>query len=341
MVYSRIHRLLRILTLIQAQTGWGPARLAAECGVNERTIYRDIDELRAAGIPCDYDAKSDGYRVSDEFFLPPVQITAEEALSLAVLCEQVAEPGQIAHLASAVRALEKIQAAMPSSVREEIEKLAGSIAIRTGPAAPPDTVTEPNHRRAYELIRQAVANRTSLVAEYVPGNQPMTAAAGAPVEKFDFEPYALLYSVRAWYAVGYHSGRDDLRCLKLARFRSLRPTAREFVVPEGFTLERYFGNAWRLVRGPEDYRVEILFDAAFAPTVTDTRWHATQEVERHADGSATLRFTVSGLDEIVWWVLGYGPHARVLGPDVLRDRVRSLASRTADLYANAEQAEHA
>ncbi|MDX2016981.1 MAG: HTH domain-containing protein, partial [Planctomycetota bacterium] len=113
MVYSRIHRLLRILTLIQAQTGWGPARLAAECGVNERTIYRDIDELRAAGIPCDYDAKSEGYRVAAEFFLPPVQLTAEEALSLAVLCEQVADPSQIAHLASAVRALEKIQAAMP------------------------------------------------------------------------------------------------------------------------------------------------------------------------------------------------------------------------------------
>ncbi len=169
----------------------------------------------------------------------------------------------------------------------------------------------------------------------------MSASAGAPIEKFDFEPYALLYSVRAWYAVGYHSGRDDLRCLKLARFRTLRPTAREFAVPEGFTLERYFGNAWRLVRGPEDYRVEILFDAAFAPTVTDTRWHATQEVERHADGTATLRFTVSGLDEIVWWVLGYGPHARVIGPEALRDRIRQLASRTADLYANAEQAEHA
>ena len=53
--YSRIHRLLKILTLIQGAKGWTPKRLALECQTTERTIYRDMKMLEGAGIPNFYD----------------------------------------------------------------------------------------------------------------------------------------------------------------------------------------------------------------------------------------------------------------------------------------------
>ena len=48
--YSRIHRLLKILTLIQGSKGWTPKRLALECGTTERTIYRDMKMLEVRGF---------------------------------------------------------------------------------------------------------------------------------------------------------------------------------------------------------------------------------------------------------------------------------------------------
>jgi len=73
--------------------------------------------------------------------------------------------------------------------------------------------------------------------------------------------------------------------------------------------------------------------ASFAQTMADTRWHPTQEIEEHPDGSSTFRCTVDGLDEIVWWVLSMGPHCVVKSPPELAQRVRDLADRTAANYA--------
>src|SRR5438874_1866514 len=46
--YGRIHRLLRVLTLIQGEKGWNAKRLAAECDTTERNIYRDLKMLTGA-----------------------------------------------------------------------------------------------------------------------------------------------------------------------------------------------------------------------------------------------------------------------------------------------------
>jgi predicted DNA-binding transcriptional regulator YafY len=49
-------------------------------------------------------------------------------------------------------------------------------------------------------------------------------------------------------------------------------------------------------------------------------------------GVTRMRFTVDGLDEIVWWVLGMGPGCRVVQPQILADRVKELALATAGQY---------
>ena len=79
-MYTRIHRLLKVLMLVQGRDGWTPGKLARECGVDERTIYRDLNELEGAGIPIEFDQAAGGYRVAKEVFLPPVHLTPDEAV---------------------------------------------------------------------------------------------------------------------------------------------------------------------------------------------------------------------------------------------------------------------
>lgn len=320
--YTRVHRLLKILTLIQGGEHWTPERLAGVCGVSERTIFRDLNELEAVGTGITFDKAAGGYRVDRDFFLPPVHLTARESMALMVLCEHLAERGQIPFLDQAWKAMTKIQAVLPIDVHEEMTKITDAVVVQTARAAPPD-----GYGDMYEKIRAAISTRRTLRCTYD------SLSGTNDGEVFEFEPFALYFAVRAWYAVGLHGGRGEIRTLKLNRFTGATPTDRPYEIPDSFSLDDVLGNAWRMIRGEPDVDVELLFDPAFAETVGDTRWHKTQQSEEHPDGSLTLRFTVSGLDEIVWWVLSMGPHCRVIKPEALREMVREKAEAIASQYA--------
>ena len=49
--YTRVHRLLEIISLVQSQRGWTAKTLAEKCETTERNIYRDINQIKEAGIP--------------------------------------------------------------------------------------------------------------------------------------------------------------------------------------------------------------------------------------------------------------------------------------------------
>lgn len=321
---SDLHRLLMIITLVQSGRACDPASLGLQFGVTKRTIFRDIDKLKASGVPIDFDHTTATYRIAGEFVLQPLQLTAEEALALTAMCEHVAKTEQIPFLRPAARAIEKIRAQLPEQMDADLQRITEHLVIQTAPGAPAD-----GHADVYDRIRAAIASRTALECDY---ESPRKKTA----ETFTFEPYALFYGVRAWYAIGRHGGHNEVRCLKLKRFGAILDTGRKYKVPAGFSVRGYLRNAWAMVPGDKDHEVELRLDPAIAELLADTRWHATQQIEEHQDGSATFRCTVSGLDEIVWWVLSLGPSCKVIKPKALADRVRSLAKQTAAIYTRSK-----
>ncbi len=324
---SDVHRLLRIITLVQGPDAYSTERLAAELGVSERTIFRDMKKLNDTGVPVVFDEARGGYRVGAGFFLPPLQLTVDEALALALLCDDVAQKEQIAFLAPAWRGLAKIEAQLPPETRAELDSLAGHVVVRTAQADPAGGSSD-----VYDRMRGAIASRRALLCEY---ESPASISRGdrAESEEFHFEPYALLFSVRAWYALGTREGREGVRCLKLSRFTRVATTANAYEIPASFSVESHLGNAWRLIPGSIEHEVVLRFEAPISETVADTRWHATQVIEHEPDGSITMRMRVAGLDEIVWWVLSMGPSCRVVEPPELAERVRALAEQTAKMYS--------
>jgi len=331
MPYTRVHRLLKIISLIQSSRYWNAADLARECETSERNIFRDLQQLEAAGVPIVFDETAKGYQVATQFFMPPVHLTAEEALALSALCEHISKHEQIPFLKAAWRALHKIESQLPSEIQQDLAQQARSMFIRTAPAMPPD-----GYQDVYDDMQNALASKCALRCRYEPvaaGGLNDRAAKNTSEDTFEFHPYALLFSVRAWYVIGLHGGRDDLRCLKLSRFSKVTPTEIEYEIPVDFDVQQHLGNAWRMIRDGDDVRVQIEFDAEFAQTVADTQWHRTQEIDWHAGGGCTFRCTVAGLSEIEWWVLSMGPHAKVIEPKELADRVKKLARETAAVYA--------
>jgi predicted DNA-binding transcriptional regulator YafY len=318
---ASLNRLLSIITLLQGGRSWTPESLAAHFQVTERTVFRDVKKLERAGFPVHFDRAKKRYQLDGEKFLQPVQLTRQEALALFTLAWHLGQRGQIDLLAPAASAVEKISAQLPPAITQEVEQLEQHIVIQTARKAQ-------GHAPAGidEILQSAIASQRAVRVSYRAVN---------PVreDQFLLEPYQLYYGQRAWYVIGRSRKHGSVRSYKLVRIRSIEPTDEAYVIPPDFTMDKYLGNAWNLVPGGKDYAVELLFDAGpVAETVVETSWHDTQEHRKNPDGSITLKFTVSGLDEIVWWILSMGPACRVVKPIALADKVRDLARAIAAKY---------
>ncbi|QQE12072.1 WYL domain-containing protein [Planctomycetota bacterium] len=323
--YKKIHRLLNEVMMMRAEEGVNAEVLAEHYGVTERTIFRDIETLQQTGVPINFDHKTGGYKVGDEFFMQPVELTFEEGLAVCTLLSHIAESGQIPFIEPAVRAVMKIKSQMSDELREELSELDRHINIQLAASSEGEEV-----RDVYERVRDAISRRQTLMCTY----ESVGNGEGAA---FEFEPYALFFGKRAWYVYGMHSGRGEVRCLKLQRFVTIQELKQTYEIPEGFDVEKYIGLAWRMIRGTERYQIVLYFDESFADTIADTRWHKTQELAYLDDGSLEFRCEVDGLDEIQWWVLGMGPYCKVVEPVELAERVKELAEGVVKQYVASEQ----
>lgn len=320
---GKVRRLLVMLSLLKSAEAMTPALLAERLGVNPRQITRDLKELMELGFKIEYDRMGRRYNISGGIFMPPLELEAEEAFALVLLAEQVAGKHQVDHLGPAATAIAKITSTLPDAVRTELESSRGKVRIRAtlgGEEGPHDV---------YDGFRRAVARGEAMQCRY---DSARGMQEQRPGEEFVLRPYALLFHLRAWYVVGYNQERGEVRMYKISRFRKAVATKERYAIPPDFSLDKYLGNAWRVVTDKQDYEVELLFSREIAPTITETRWHKTEETEHNADGTVTYRFTVSGLTEISWWILGYGPMVKVVRPKELAERVAELARKAAEQY---------
>ena len=82
----------------------------------------------------------------------------------------------------------------------------------------------------------------------------------------------------------------------------------------------------------QDTRVVVRFESMVATNVAEVTWHKTQQLKPQADGSLIFEARVSGLNEIVWWILGYGDQAEVLHPYKLKRLVAQRVKKMAATY---------
>src|SRR5262245_44653658 len=86
---KRITRLLKLLQTLQSGSSQNADGLAKHCGVSRRTMFRDLVALRQAGVPLEFDSDRDRYSIPGAYFLPPVNFTPAEALSLMALAVEM------------------------------------------------------------------------------------------------------------------------------------------------------------------------------------------------------------------------------------------------------------
>ena len=83
---SRLKRIIRLLGLLQGGRPHNADSLADACGVTRRTIFRDLDLLRAADVPVELDDVRKVYSIPSQYFFAPNQFCLEEAAAVTLLC---------------------------------------------------------------------------------------------------------------------------------------------------------------------------------------------------------------------------------------------------------------
>jgi len=168
-----------VLNLLQAGRGHNANDLAQSCGVSRRTIFRDLDAIRAAGIPLQFDSELQRYHIPSAQFLPPTNFTAEEALAVIALCHELGGSGQLPFYEPARSAALKLESNLPGYLREHLRSLTRAIRITPAPFNPLE-----GKKGVYETLVDGIGTRHAVRIEYqgpldaAPTNSSSNAIAG-------------------------------------------------------------------------------------------------------------------------------------------------------------------
>lgn len=311
--FDRIHRLMRLLQILQSGREPNSVQLADHCQVSRRTVFRDIHTLQDSGIPIRFDEAKQGYTVNSKTFIPPTEFTLDEVLSLIILCKELGHSQSgIPFQNPAHSASTKLMGSLPDRLRETVTEISDAIEVKM---APHNLLT--GSEPFYELFQQAIVQRKQVRVQYksfMQGEQGEISTL--------LNPYRLLFGKRSWYLFARSSLHREIRTFNIGRILKAEPMETTYKIPQRFSLDRHLGNAWFLIRERNNrQKIVIHFKPMVARNVAEVQWHKSQKLVWQEDGSLKFYATVDGLKEIVWWILGYGDQAEVLEPPELRQLI--------------------
>lgn len=194
---DRLFRLLQAMRVMQAPIT--AARLAEETDVSLRSLYRDIDSLRAAGARIEGE-RGYGYRLIEDYALPPQTLDRDEIEALALGLAEVRHMGDAALARAAASVLAKVGATLPDGREQQLFHAISQ--VYRPDARLPATVD-------MDMVRNACWQERALNIRYADRN-------GTDTERTIY-PLAVMYTERALTLLAWCCLRQDYRMFRSDR----------------------------------------------------------------------------------------------------------------------------
>jgi predicted DNA-binding transcriptional regulator YafY len=159
-----------------------------------------------------------------------------------------------------------------------------------------------------------------------------TLSRGATTNR-QVNPYRILSREGHGYLVGWCHLRRDVLIFRMDRIRSVELTSDVFAIPSDFDLETFLGPMFGMFRDPDVFNVKVHFSPWVARWIREEVWHPSQRLTDLPGGHLQVDLTVTGLEDVKRWILGFGEHAEVLEPQRLRVEIREAITAMAEVYA--------
>ena len=314
---NHIERLNAILIHLQSKRIVKASEIAERFGVSLRTVYRDIRALEASGVPIGAEAGV-GYFLMENYKLPPVMFTREEASALLFgekLIEKMSDDQMKFEFRSAIT---KVKAILNPEEKDRLEKLNGQISVLHY------TSSTGNFNRLFlSEIQQALVSKSVLEIDYQAGY-------GAPPTKRLIEPIGLCNYSRRWHLFAWCRLRNEYRDFRLDRINNLRICTETFKGKQHLTMDDFIKQMnvisdkanISLIMNPE--RTRFLEESKY--------WYGFIEEEPIDDQTIRLRFSNKELRGFATWIISSGSFAKIEEPVELKQILDQLVSGIIENY---------
>jgi predicted DNA-binding transcriptional regulator YafY len=316
----RSARLLALLLRLQ-RTGPATARtLADELDVSERTIYRDVSMLQAAGVPLWTETgPHGGIRLVDGWRSPVDGFTAAETVALTIGTPGASDLGLGAVLTAA---RSKLRSALPDPARDDLERVTARFLVDA-----PGWFQRDDAGEALPVVADALWTDQRLDVGYQ--------GRGGTVRR-RLDPLGLVLKAGIWYLVAAH--RRQVRTYRVSRMSGASAVPGPSWRPDAFDLEAWWAAS------------ALAFDAAIRPLATRLRLSpaAARALPRAVPGQLTVDAVAAGRSGPDGWIevdvpveavhvavtqLAALPGVEVLAPPELREALADHGRRLAGLNA--------
>jgi predicted DNA-binding transcriptional regulator YafY len=307
-----LERLLNLDALLRTTQRQTASTLAEALEVSERTVRSDLALLRDRHhAPIEFSRKR-GYHYTDlTWRLPSISLSKGELFALTLGARMLEAYAGSVYSQALRSAIAQLAERLPDQTWVDLQQVADEqILFRVGA----ETHLNPE---IWQTIEEACRQQKTVQMTYY-------TASRNSISDRKLDPYLLhIYRGTNPYVIGYCHKRQEIRWFRVDRIQQLDILPETFVQDPTFDAKDHLEMIFQHEVGTVPVNVAIWFDVRTAPYIRERRWHPTQELQEHSDGSLTLRMTVRGLNDLKRWVLGYGKGAVVKGPPELVELVKA------------------
>jgi proteasome accessory factor B len=317
---AEVIRQWKILKTVEAGRFTSSARLAAEHGVTERTIRRDVEALQEAGFPL-YDDRQDGKKVWR--LVEGYRQRLAQGFTLSELAALYFSRNMLSFLGGAPfgqdleSAFAKIREALPQKSLPFLSRIQDLFSARPDPWK--------DYSKKQDVIAgliDAILHQRQAQIAYYSFNSRKTKA-------YTLDPYRLVYYRGGLYLYARAAEYGEVRTFAVERIQKMEVLEQGFEVPSDFSVSEYARGAFGISGGRPE-AVELVFAPEMAGYIRERVWHESQRLDDGPDGSVRLSLEVAPQWELKAWIKGFLPHVTVERPAALRDEIaRELAAARA------------
>lgn len=299
-----INRQLEMIYILMNRENVTAEELAGHFEVSTRTIYRDVESLSMAGIPIYAGrGKGGGIRLMERFVLDKMLLSEEEQRSILAALTSLRETGAVGE----EKTLKKLETFFR---KESLDWVAIDFSDWSG-----------RRGELFGQIKEAILGRHVMEFDYYGQYGDMSHR--------QVEPVQLLFKEYTWYVRAWCRVRRAMRLFKVLRMKRVEVLAEIF---EPGARHRGEEEASQASESDGSVVSEVIFrlDRKEAYRVYDR--FEENEITVLPEGDFEIRLCCSIDDWVYGLILSFGPSARVMSPEWVRQEVAERIRQMARIY---------
>jgi len=319
---TRFQKFDQILSILQrlegAHVGLSLTDIEEELEVGKRTAQRILEALRRnfdelEGIT--YEDGTKRWRLPRKTRRVDLQLGKDELTALSAARNLLYKDGRLDDVETIDRLNDKLCGLLPEGDMRRLEPDLEALMEAEGLA------TRPGPRPRYDAGVLDALREAILACKVVKVNYRKRGAKTA--KSYRLHPYGFIYGHRHYLVAVNEAAAGEKRTFVLELIESVEILDEYFARDDDFSLAEFSRRSFGVFQ-EEPQEIIWKFSDHAAETAESFYFHPDQELQKHKDGTLTVKFKAGGMLEMAWHLVKWGHHVEVIRPQFLAELVQDI-----------------